>query len=417
MAKKRSTAKKPVAARKRAAAKKAATTKTTVGGSLDSPVAEVSRAIKPDIKLLLAVYAGGRCEFPSCNKFLYEHHLTLTGGNFAEAAHIVGFRQGGPRGDDPERPDNIHDLDNLMLLCAQCHKLIDDQPSEYPRERLVSFKRTHEARVRHVTGLAPELRTVVVQLKSRINGQAVEIPLVDVTQAVAPRWPKDRQSHVIDLTGLPDDVDAFYEAASATICRCVDRLYERGTDVDEVRHISLFALAPIPLLVLLGARLSNKIPVSLFQRHRDTKDWVWKKDGPPCDFTFRKLRDGNDPTQVALILSLSGSIALERLPGTIDEKFTLYELTLKEQTPNTDFLRTQADLTRFEKVYRDLLAQVTASHPSSREVHLFPAVPAPIAVACGHQLLPKAHPTLVVYDYVIARGGFIRRLKVDAAPV
>ncbi|MDC0709619.1 SAVED domain-containing protein [Stigmatella sp. ncwal1] len=376
-----------------------------------SPV--VTRKVPPDTKLRLAVAAGGRCEFRGCNLFLYEHHITGTGGNFAEAAHIVGFREGGPRGDDPGRPEDIHALENLLLLCPNCHKLIDDRPEEFPRLVLEAHKREHEERIHQLTGLGPHLQTVVVQFKSRIHGQSVEIPLVDVRKAVAPRYPVGRKPYLFDLTVLSDDGDSFYAAAQEVLRRDVRALYAKGTDVDAVRHISLFALAPIPLLVALGAQLSNKIPVELFQRHRDTQDWVWKTEGTPAQFSIHTLRNGTDPTKVAIVLPLSGPIAAERLPTAIDGQFTVYEISLEGQPSGTDFLRTRNDLIRFEATYRQLLSMIVGAHPSSREIHLFCAVPAPIAIACGHQILPKAQPALIVYDHVAVKGGFVFCLRID----
>ncbi|WP_224371737.1 SAVED domain-containing protein [Hyalangium versicolor] len=383
------------------------------GRSKKASSAVVTRKVPPDTKLRLAVAAGGRCEFRGCNLFLYEHHVTGTDGNFAEAAHIVGFREGGPRGEDPERPEEIHALKNLLLLCPSCHKLIDDRPEEFSRLVLDAHKREHEERIHHLTGLGPHLQTVVVQLKSSIHGQPVEIPLVDVRKAVAPRYPAGRKPHLIDLTVLSDDGDAFYAAAQEVIRREVRMLYAKGTDVDAVRHISLFALAPIPLLVALGAQLSSKIPVELFQRHRDTQDWGWKTEGSPAQFSIRTLRSGADLTKVAVVLPLSGPIAAERLPAAIDSQFTVYEIALEGQPPGTDFLRTRNDLIRFEATYRQLLSMIVGAHPSARDVHLFSAVPAPIAIACGHQVLPKAQPALIVYDYVAVKGCFIFCLRID----
>jgi hypothetical protein len=94
-----------------------------------------TRAIRPLTRLLLFVRAGGRCEFDGCNKDLLRHHLTLTEGNFAQIAHIVAFRQDGPRGNTGRRPTDINDVRNLMLLCPECHKLIDDLPVTIPAKR------------------------------------------------------------------------------------------------------------------------------------------------------------------------------------------------------------------------------------------------------------------------------------------
>src|SRR5438445_13057633 len=83
-----------------------------------SPVTRVpSRSISKLTQLLLFVRAGGRCEFDGCNKYLLEHHLTLTEGNFAQVAHIVAFKVAGPRGREGPRPEGINDVANLMRLC------------------------------------------------------------------------------------------------------------------------------------------------------------------------------------------------------------------------------------------------------------------------------------------------------------
>lgn len=371
-----------------------------------------SRSVPWPTRLVLAVRAGGRCEFRGCNRLLLEHPLTLEQNNFGEVAHVVAFSEDGPRGRAVPRRDDVHVIENLLFLCPQCHKLIDDSPDQYPRARLEQFKAEHESRIRYLTGLAPELRTVVVQLKARINGDAVEIPLRDVTNAVAPRYPNDSQGCIIDVTGLSDERSSV-GAAAREIHRRVERLYEPGMDADKVRHISLFALAPIPLLVYLGARLSNKIPVDLYQRHRDTKDWAWKQDGEPVNYAVRVRRTGSDTKKVAVVLPLSGAIQTERLPATIDQTFTVRELVLDGRDPSTDFMRRREDLTRFEFAFRELLARIVQEHPLAPEIHLFPAVPAPVAVACGHQLLPKSQPPLLVYDFVAATGGFTPVLRTD----
>ncbi len=64
--------------------------------------------------------------FSGCNIYLLEHHLTLTNGNFAEAAHIYAFNEQGPRGNVDGRPEDVNSVGNLMLLCPDCHKLVDD---------------------------------------------------------------------------------------------------------------------------------------------------------------------------------------------------------------------------------------------------------------------------------------------------
>lgn len=372
-----------------------------------------SRSVRELTKLLLITQAGGRCEFAQCNRYVLEHPLTLTSGNFAQVAHVVAFQLHGPRGSHSTRPADINELDNLMLLCPACHKLIDDNPKDYTVESLRDQKQVHEKRIRHVTGLDSHLRTTIVQLKSQIAGQMVDIPVSHVTKAIAPRYPVDLKGHVIDLAGIPDGDRDYYRTAQRTIRNEITRLYAPGMDADRTRHISLFALAPIPLLVFLGSHLSNKIPTELYQRHRDTEEWVWKEDGTIVEYRLRCRRKGTDNSKVALLLSLSGLVPLEALPKQLLDSFTVYEIIPRNCSPGTMHLRRREDLENFRTVYRMALRQIAVKHGLLRHLHLFPAVPAPVAVACGYDLLPKIDPKLKIYDFDKARGGYNSILEVN----
>ena len=378
-----------------------------------SPIVSVTRKVSHNTRLLLLVRAGGRCQFDGCNSFLLEHPLTLTEGNFAQIAHIVAFSREGPRGNTRSRRAGINDLSNLMLLCPQCHKLIDDHPADYTVATLEKYKHRHERRIHHVTGLGPDLKTTVVQLKARVAGQSVAIPIAQVTEAVAPRYPTDARGYVINLTDIDAEGKAFIEIATSVIKQKIERLYEPAMEVEETRHISLFALASIPLLVFLGRQLSNKIPVEVYQRHRDTEDWVWKTKGTPMQYKFEKRRTGVDRTKVALLLSQSGNIHLDSLPPQIDGGFTIYELTLSNIEPSPTFLRMREDLLSFKATYQAALRTILRDHGTIDAIHLFPAVPAPVAVFCGRELLPKVDPTLIVYDFDKRKGGFTQTLEVN----
>ncbi len=378
-----------------------------------SPVAALaSRQIKPLTQLVLFVRAGGRCEFDGCNEYLLEHPLTLTRGNFGQMAHVVAFKKDGPRGSGP-RPKDINDVGNLMLLCPSCHKLIDTHPEKYPVPVLEKYKEKHEARIKHVTGLGPNSKSSIVQLKAKIAGHTIAIPAAQVTTAIAPRYPVALPGHLIDLTGIEAEGEAFLEAAAETIKRRVESICATGSDIHETRHLSVFGLAPIPLLVRLGREFGNKIAMDVYQRHRDTEDWAWKERGKPVEYRAKKLRAGSDARQVALVLSLSGKVHLEALPKEIDGRFTVYELTLDGIDPAPTYLRLREDLERFKHAYQILLRRILRDHGQIEELHLFPAVPAPIAVLCGRELLPKVDPTLVVYDYDKRSDGFLLATKVN----
>jgi len=257
------------------------------------------------------------------------------------------------------------------------------------------------------------IKKTVVQLKARIARQTIAIPVAQVIKAVAPRCPADAKGHLIDLTAINAEGKAFIEEAARCIKQKLERLYEPGMDVHETRHISLFALAPMPLLVYLASQLSNKVPVDVFQRHRDTEDWVWKVTGTPVEYRFDQIREGKGNDRIALALSLSGKIRPEALPANIDETSTVYELTLANMKPNPTYLRQRDDLMRFKDAYQAALRTIARERGQCDAIHLFLAVPAPVAVFCGREILPKVDPTLVVHDYDKRWGGFTPIIEVN----
>lgn len=375
----------------------------------------LARGIADSARVLLAVAAGGRCEFPGCNRYLFEHPVTMKGGNFSEMAHIVAFREAGPRGRQPQRPLDINAIANLLLLCQPCHKEIDTNPGDYPRSLLEENKRRHEERVLYLTGLADKLKTTVVVFKALIGGKPVEISRDEIYEAIAPRWPANRTGNVIDLTALSQDTPEFMSVAVRQIKNDIASILDRTVDGEKPGHLSLFAFGPIPLLVALGAELSNKIQIDFFQRHRDGgQTWRWRGAGGTAKFNAKRVRAGRSSTSVAVVIELSGPSDIRELPPEIDRTFTIYRLGIAGRQPNLGCLRRREDLESFRKTYRDLLATIRKNHPGVREIHLFPAVPLPVAVCCGHDLLPKVHPALLVYDNDKKKGGFTFCVKVNA---
>lgn len=369
---------------------------------LKSPVVQ-SRRISALRQLLLCVRAGGRCEFDGCNEYLFEHPLTLTEGNFSQMAHIVAFRENGPRGLEGVRPKDINNIENLMLLGAKCHKLIDDNPSDYTRKSLEGFKRSHENRVRHVTELGADRKTSVIVFKSQIGGQTVSVPFDQIVEATMPRFPVTRDPLTVDLAAIPVAGPAFNKVACETIRRRVAEALRPEAEATKSGHVSVFAIGPMALLAFLGRQLTNKIPVDLYQRHRDTETWTWKRQGPQVKYEVRQIKKG-DRKKVAVVLSLSGKIDLARLPQKTKAQFSIYEISLRGVVPVTTFLRTRRDLEAFRLAYQELLAMVAAQHGHLETIDVYPAVPAPIAVLLGREPLPRVHPKLRFFDHDHATG-------------
>lgn len=377
---------------------------------------KVSRHIPAERKLLLAVAAGGRCEL--CNKYLFEHPITLRGLNLSEHAHIYPFSDGGPRAEEVGKPSDIHALDNLMLLCSDCHKEIDKNKSAYSVSVLRQKKQEHEERILYLTSLREEARTSLLVLKGVIADRPVEISFEDMRDAVAPMYPANRQGFTIDVTPNGKDLDdEYFQSAERVIRGQMQEFYQRNIDGTASRHVSVFALASIPLLVLFGRCISDKVTVEFFQRHHDMKEqpWRWQATEKRLAFSLEQVRKGSDLRRVGLMVSLSGIVELASVPSDISE-CPLFEIQVSSETPDRRVMRTREDLAEFRRVYGDFLSLLGREYPECDELHLFLATPAPVAITCGHERMPKIQPELHVYDNIrgvsTARNTFVPRLRI-----
>lgn len=111
--------------------------------------------MSPSQKDLRLLYqrSGNRCAFPD-----YLRVLDAPGSDtdapviLSDVAQIVAQQPDGPRGHYPLPLEKRDNCDNLMLLCQEHHRLIDQQPHRFTVERLRQMKADHERRIRQVTG-------------------------------------------------------------------------------------------------------------------------------------------------------------------------------------------------------------------------------------------------------------------------
>jgi hypothetical protein len=104
--------------------------------------------------------SAGRCAFPGCTELLvhrYGEIMTVT----VEIAHI--------RSDKPRGPRHVpvHEFENLLLLCLKHHKVVDDNPDDFPIELLEEWKEIQVGQVG--TDLSDDLVAALRQQVSALN--------------------------------------------------------------------------------------------------------------------------------------------------------------------------------------------------------------------------------------------------------
>jgi len=122
--------------------------------------------------------------------------LTVVG----EEAHVVSARPDGPRGTDPPPPGGLHGHENRILLCRNCHVVVDDDLATWTTPSLLRLRTAHEAWARervHAPG-----RTRVVNHPDDPDDGPTRLLLLGTGREV---WRIVAHAHEFYSAGLDDD--------------------------------------------------------------------------------------------------------------------------------------------------------------------------------------------------------------------
>jgi hypothetical protein len=350
--------------------------------------------------------AAGRCTL--CNRVVLFNEDLGEPVPIGELAHNVGATRKSPRGDSDLARDERAEPDNLMLVCRNCHKPVDDggQLGRWTIAELREKKRQHEERVHMLTEIGADQAAYLVRLVGPIRGSSPELsPQTVLAAATAAgiypqRLPGAHFSDVdLDLRGAPEpSTQATFEQQAEQVRELADRVHD-GVRREAINRIAVFAFGRIPLLVQLGASLDDKVETRVFQRHRvdNGNAWLWQNEQTKASFLTEKLQTGSDREHIALVLSLSGSIDRSDLPSEIDDNYTVYGVRpTSRQGPNV--IASVGDLAVAEQHLRNVLAMIEAEHGKVDTLSVFPAIGVATAVTLGRVLMPKVSPALIMFE-------------------
>jgi len=358
--------------------------------------------------------AAARCQRAGCNKPVSMSEVTLEDANMAEKAHIRAFSAGGQRADPMYPPTKLNEIDNLMLLCHGCHHVIDQQggAERYPVEWLRAMKQQHEARVALVTGIVPGLRSHVVTYGATVGEHTTAPVFANAPHALFPhRIPAERNMIVLGAQGTAQrDRDAAFwtreqEQLKRQFARRVrERLHDREMD-----HLSVFAIAPQPLLIQLGVLLGDITSVDVYQRHRASESWAWPETGATLSFTMSEpVGHGAIPV---LVMSVSAEISHERVTQVLGRDVTIWMLSTP--TMGNDIVKARETIKAFGEAAKAVLQAIQLRHGITTPIHIFPAMPVSLAVELGRVRMPKADAPWVLYDQHAALNGFVHALTIS----
>jgi hypothetical protein len=224
---------------------------------------------------------------------LWKSNVTQEQINVAEKAHIYSFSSGGARGNADVATGDLHALSNLMLVCHACHRKIDRKRDggRYTVSLLQQMKAAHERRIDVASTIAPEKSSHVLLYGANIGDHSSPLHYAEAASALFPdRYPAaDRAIELsVHNSSACERDDSFWRNEAFELRRKFDRQVRLPAASGEIRHLSVFALAPQPLLILLGSLLGDIVPCDVYQRHREPTTWEWPQDSETPLFRLRR---------------------------------------------------------------------------------------------------------------------------------
>ena len=177
-----------------------------------------------------------------------------------------------------------------MLTCDPHHREIDDplQRGIYPVEVLCEMKREHEERVDRLLSIRQSKSSHILQVSAPIGDNETAVPFDDCAMAVAAEAKlAERRPIEIKLRGMrhKDNEPNYYPREIENLRRRFEKEVRWRFEEGDIEHLSVFGLAPIPILIELGRLISDISDTSVFTRLREPKpQWAWPNDGSPLVF-------------------------------------------------------------------------------------------------------------------------------------
>lgn len=370
------------------------------------------KAIPLPTKELLWGKAAGRCEMLGCNKLVYESFITHDEVKIGEIAHNIAANEGGPRGN--EKPfwhidssiDNDVDynaIENLLLLCPECHTEVDKNSTKYPVEILRKMKKLHEDRIRNLTSITEERECLLVSFAAPIAKKIFYLSEDRMLLSLADSRYFSAPENRIDLSQTDIQDGEFVSVQKRNLKRDFSAYVEprlKGTS----KPVATFAFAPIPLLILFGTLFPTGTRMFVFQKLRNPidRDWYWTPE-KSRESIFKIVRPDNSYQKHIPCLALEGTaiIADDRIiaaTNDLDGEIDIWRI--QSISYGYDLLCNEGVLREWNRLILQIMNEIHICYGHTTPVRIFPAINNSLAVETGIARLEKTDSEWIIYDNV-----------------
>jgi hypothetical protein len=216
--------------------------------------------------------------------------------------------------------------------------------------------------------------------------------------------------HVRPAVDLAGKEAGDFSTAASQQAQIVHEAIVRSRDL--LPRFAVFSLAPIALVIHLGFVFSDRVEVRTFQFDRDRCEWNWPHEGDldGVQIAVTGLPDEvvAEECEVALRLSVSARVSEADARAAVPNVRWHVEVAVSE--PSTVWLRSAARLHAVTKAVRETMTALRDRFPQCLKLHVFAAIPTPVAVAFGQIVNPRMDPKVALYEYSRQRSPRYRHV-------
>lgn len=380
--------------------------------------------VTPAIKEELTYLAGWRCQFTGCGRDLKSHAATGTRGRFSYFAHIVAASEDGPRGHHVLSKLWASEPKNFMLLCDECHRLIDKvNPAKYTVEVLQQMREDSIAEVKRLLDSLQHKPAEVIAIVGNIAGQPAQFSMDDAHEAL---WGQGLRSTEMKVSryfypgGQHHDVHSpgYWTSLFQQMKQDMPLLQTLldGTRSGAARpRLAVFPLHSTSVLLLAGRVLGDNDGTHLFQPHRNKVGagtrWAWPKGEMQVaaldKFKLEELHPHAEGQEEAvLVVALTSDIVASRMPAACAQGDELLLPTLRITGPtfDKDCMQHPQDL-QLVALAVDAAMRRLQDDWKVRRVHLFVSAPTTAVLLVGQKMQARHHAYFICHEALPGAGA------------
>lgn len=377
--------------------------------------------------------AAWRCQFSGCGKDLKTHGTTKVRMRSSYFAHIVAASPTGPRGCKVQSRLLVDKPSNFLLLCDECHRLIDKvAPATYTTPVLRRMREESIAEVDRLLSTLKHQSTDVIAILGNVAGQPPQFSIQDAQEAL---WGRKLRTQYNSAKWFfypggqhhsPHQPD-YWPSLFRTLKQDLPRLQGllNGTSEGGARRprLAVFPLHCTSVLILAGRVLGDMAGTHLFQPHRNVQDgrtrWAWPADAQPMlpaasppppstrdKFKLTELRPHTSDAEAAcLVVALTSAIPPARMPASCasGDAFVLPTLQIGPEL-GKDCIQHPSDLEALA-VMVDAAVRRLQDEWHVKQVHLFVSAPTTATLLIGQKMQARHQAAYVCHEAIGGPGS------------